>query len=93
MISTSAIHVGRQDVTVVGYPLWLDRDGMPWKRLKWKIRMLRRFGFTHARQTLVTPPPSVSSGGEAWLRDASGNVQFPMALQAGSTLRMPHMVA
>ncbi|AOW86911.1 hypothetical protein BC342_10570 [Streptomyces olivaceus] len=91
-MSTSVINVGRQDVIVVGYTLWLDRDGMWWRRLRWKIRMLFRFGFTHARKTLVTWPPSVSFGGEAWLRDAGGSIQFPKVLQAGSTLRMPHIL-
>ncbi|MFJ1823398.1 hypothetical protein [Streptomyces sp. NPDC088178] len=95
VISTSVTNVGRQDVIVVGYTLWLDRDGMWWKRLRWRIRTLRRFGFRHARRTLktlVTLPPSVSFSGEAWLRDAGGSIQFPKVLQAGSTLRMPHIV-
>ncbi|MEE1838394.1 hypothetical protein ACIODX_38020 [Streptomyces sp. NPDC088190] len=89
-ISTSVINVGRQDVTVAGYTVWLDRDGMRGRRLRWKIQMLRRFGLAHVRRSLVTLPPSLSFAGEAWLRDDRGSVQFPTALPAGATLRMPH---
>jgi hypothetical protein len=86
------INVGRQDVTVLGYTLWLDRDSMRWKRLRWKVRMLRRFGLAHVRRTLLTLPPSLNFTGEAWLRDEQGSVQFPTVLRAGSTLRMPHIM-
>lgn len=65
---------------------------MQWKRLKWKVRTLRRFGLAHMRSTLVTFPSSLNFSGEAWLRDAQGSVQFPVVLRVGSALRLSHIL-
>ncbi|MFB7636503.1 hypothetical protein ACFC0M_36945 [Streptomyces sp. NPDC056149] len=90
-VSTSVVNVGRQDVSLIGYTLWLEPDGMWWKRIKWKVRMLPRYGFAHVRRTLITVPPSMNITGKAWLRDGQDSVQFPLVIRAGTTLRLPNV--
>lgn len=58
---------------------------------QWKVRTLRQFGLAHLRSTLMTLPPSLNFTGEVWLRDAQRGVQFPVALRAGVTSRLPHV--
>ncbi|WP_157876897.1 MULTISPECIES: hypothetical protein [Streptomyces] len=91
-ISTSVVNIGRQDVTVHGYTVWLDLDGMLWKRLRWKARMLFKVGLAQVRSTLVTLPPSFNVSGNGWLRDGNGGIQFPVVVRAGSTLRLPSIL-
>jgi hypothetical protein len=91
LVSTSVVNVGRQDVSLVGYTLWLEPRGMRWKRLRWKARMLPRYGLAHVRRILLTAPPSLNISGKAWLRDDHDSVQFPLVVQAGTTLRLPNI--
>lgn len=91
-ISTSAVNIGRQDVNVVGYTVWLDVDRMRWKRLRWKTRMLFKIGWSRVRSTLITLPPSFNISGNGWLRDGHGSVQFPVVVRPGATLRLPSIV-
>ncbi len=86
------VNIGRQDVTVHGYTVWLDLDGMLWKRLRWKARMLFKVGLAQVRSTLVTLPPSFNVSGNGWLRDGNGGIQFPVVVRAGSTLRLPSIL-
>ncbi|MET9835419.1 hypothetical protein ABZ078_40470 [Streptomyces sp. NPDC006385] len=91
VVSTSVINVGRQDVSLIGYTVWLEPGGMWWKRIKWKVRMLPRYGFAHVRRILITVPPSLNITGKAWLRDDQDSVQFPLVVRAGTTLRIPNV--
>ncbi|MFF3290892.1 hypothetical protein [Streptomyces sp. NPDC003023] len=50
-VATEVVNVGRQDVTVVAYTVWLDVDGMRWRCFKWKVRMLFRVGLSRIRST------------------------------------------
>ncbi|MDJ0340446.1 hypothetical protein QMK19_00005 [Streptomyces sp. H10-C2] len=91
VVSTSVVNVGRQDVSLIGYTVWLEPSGMRWKRIKWKARMLPRYGFAHVRRLLITVPPSLNITGKAWLRDDQDSVQFPLVIRAGTTLRLPNV--
>ncbi|MFG2586120.1 hypothetical protein [Streptomyces malaysiensis] len=83
------VNIGRLDVTVTGYTVWLDLDGLWWKRLRWRAAMTRRVGLAHVRRTLVTVAPSVHIHAPAGFRDERQRVRFPAVVKAGATVALP----
>ncbi|MGW6753136.1 hypothetical protein [Streptomyces sp. NPDC055006] len=91
VIQTHILNVGRLDVSVQSYSVWADFTGRRLRRFRWRIQAVRQLGWSHARRTQVTFPPSVAISAPGGFADDATRVQFPFILKAGEMFVFPSL--
>ncbi|MEV8204231.1 hypothetical protein AB0P40_02115 [Streptomyces sp. NPDC079189] len=90
-LQVDVLNVGRLDVSLVGFTIWLDVRGHRWRKLRRIVRLRRQVGFVHSRRSLFVLEPSVTLFGGPYVAfgDDDMSVELPCILKAGSMLRLP----
>lgn len=89
VIQTHIMNVGRLDVSVQSYSVWADFAGRRLYRLWWRLRAIRKMGWSHALRTQVTFSPSVTIAAPGGFADNATRAQFPFILKAGEMYVLP----
>lgn len=90
-VVTNVVNVGRLDVSIVGYSVWLDIPGYRLRKLRWRLGMIRRAGFARARRTLIFARPSVHFHAPVDFSDGVRSIELPTVLRAGTMLTFPEV--
>ena len=89
VVQTHIMNVGRLDVSVQSYSVWADFVGRRLYRLWWRVRAIRKLGWSHALRTQVTFSPSVTITTPGEFADNATRAQFPFVLKAGEMYVLP----
>lgn len=91
-VRTTVTNVGRQDVTIVGYSVWLDLSEGRLKRMVRQFRDSRRSRLDRTGRHLMNVRPSVHIRIFGTYSDDGGVVvSLPAVLKAGSVLTFPRV--
>ncbi|MFJ2770769.1 hypothetical protein [Streptomyces sp. NPDC087300] len=85
-VGATAINVGRLDVAIRGYCVWIEPRGMYVRKALWRLRTIRRLGLLRSRRTMSFPLPVVLFFAK---NQSFADVGFPVIVKSGNMHVLP----